>query len=334
MEPFDHDTPSLNASSLERIERMRARPDSLAKRPRSLFPWIMSAVLLAFTLGLVANPWFESQIRRQLPAFAGSATPTADEILAQSKELKQLHQRLAALEAKPVVRAAPADPGGVGQLNSRLGSANGRIDALGSQVNQLAAKVDATATATEATLASAAQDAEAAQGVLLLSLTRRALERGDLLALVVPGAEAGLQRLFGNRYASSVAAIVALGTAPVTSRSLARELLALQPVLTNSGSDAEISWWDSVTAGLSSIVRIRDTSVAPTDPADRLIVAQRALAMGKIDAAAAQIAALPVEKRRLAASWLANAARLRNGMRGLAVLEGEAIALTMHAPEG
>ncbi len=332
MDPIDTDAPSLSRSSLDRINALRERP--LAPPPvrsRPVLPWIISAVLLAFALGLIANPWFETRIRSQLPGFAASTLPTVADLEAQRAATLKLDRRVAALEARPappvpvagVAAVASAD---VGQLSTRIGTTNARVDAIGTQVSMLAARVDASAAATQATLASVAHDAAAAQSVLLLGVTRRALEKGEKLAVTVPSAEAALRSRFGAAHPEPLAAVLALGAAPVTSRSLARDLAQLAPRLTGAVAPANASWWDSFTNSLSGIVRVRETGSAATDPVDRVAAAQTALLIGNVDGAVLQVAALPADKRRIAGSWLANAARLRTGLRGLAVLESAALA--------
>ncbi len=338
MDPIDTDAPSLSRSSLDRINALRERP--LAPPPprsRPVLPWIISAVLLAFALGLIANPWFETRIRSQLPGFAASTLPTVADLEAQRAATLKIERRVAALEAQPAKPAAAAviAGGDVGQLTSRIGTTNARIDAVSTQVSMLAARVDASAAATQATLASVAHDAEAAQSVLLLGVTRRALEKGDKLAVAVPSAEAALQSRFGAAHAEPLAAVLALGAAPVTSRSLARDLAQLAPRLTGAIAPADASWWDTFTNSLSSIVRVRETGSAATDPVDRVAAAQAALLIGNVDGAVLQIGALPADKRRIANAWLSNAGRLRTGMRGLSVLESAALApLPPVAPNG
>ncbi|HPU15971.1 MAG TPA: hypothetical protein PK808_07790, partial [Polymorphobacter sp.] len=109
----------------------------------------------------------------------------------------------------------------------------------------------------------------------------------------------------------------------------------LAPRLTGAVAPADASWWDSFTNSLSGIIRVRETGSAATDPVDRVAAAQAALAIGNVDGAVLQIAALPADKRRIAAGWLGNAARLRTGMRGLSVLESTALApLAPIAPKG
>ncbi|MGL4542618.1 MAG: hypothetical protein ACRCUI_08935, partial [Polymorphobacter sp.] len=168
--------------------------------------------------------------------------------------------------------------------------------------------------------------AQAAQSVLLLAATRRAIESGARLGVAVPGAEAGLRARFAGSHAEAVTAVLALGAAPVTPRSLARDLALLAPRLTGDVAAADAGWWDSLTQALSGIVRIRETGRPAAAPVDRIAAAQIALAAGNVDGAVMQITGLPADERRYASAWLANAARLRTGLRGLGVLENAALA--------
>jgi len=340
MDPLDYDTPSLSRSSLDRINALRERPLAPASgSARPVLPWIISAVLLAFALGLIANPWFETRVRTQLPGFAASTLPTVADLEAQRAATLKLESRVARLESAPAklvlppaaLAIAPAAPA-VGELTKRLATVNDRIDTVGSQVAMLTARVDASAAATQATLASAAHDAQAAQSVLLLGMTRRALEKGERLPAAVPGAEVALQARFGASHGAALTSVLALGNAPVTARSLGRDLTLLAPRLTGSAVAADAGWWDRLTTSLSSIVRVRETGSAAVDPVDRIATTQAALAIGNVDGAVLQIAALPADKRRLAYGWLASAARLRTGMRALAVLESAALTSAPVAP--
>jgi hypothetical protein len=327
MDPLDNDTPALGRSSLDRIHQLRERPLAPPPPPsRPVLPWVVSAVLLAFALGLIANPWFEARIRSQLPGFAATATPSRADLETQRAETAQLERRIAALEARPAATAAPVASAEVGALATRMGTTNARIDAIGTQVAMLATRVDASASATQAALASVTHDAEAAQSVLLLGVTRRALERGERLAVAVPSAEPALQSRFGAAHGAPLAAVLALGNSPVTPRSLARDLATLAPTLTGTAAAADAGWWDTLTASLSSIVRVRESGGDGVDPVDRVAAAQAALLAGNVDGAVAQIAALPADKRRLANGWLVKASRLRAGLRGLAILESAALA--------
>src|SRR3712207_9449882 len=44
-----------------------------APRRRAVLPWLLTAIAVAFAVGLLANPWFEHAVRGRLPGM-----PTAD----------------------------------------------------------------------------------------------------------------------------------------------------------------------------------------------------------------------------------------------------------------
>jgi hypothetical protein len=336
MDPFDTDRPTLDRPSLDRIERMRSRPAPTKPPSRPVFPWILAAVLLAFALGLIANPWFERSVRSNLPGFAATTLPTVADLDSAREKVTALEARVKALEARPHVVASGGTIGGERMMRAEtrldgvdrtLTAEAKRVDSLGAEIASVGARVDATASATQATLVTAARGAEAAQAVLVLGTTRRMLENGERLGTVEPV----LQRSFGGGYPQPVAAVVALGNAPATPRSLRADLLRLRPALTGvtaPHATSASSWWDSLSESLSSIARIREngSKAAPTDPAARIDLAVAALTVGNVSAAAAQVAALPPQRKAQAGAWLAAAARYQAGMRGLATLEAAALA--------
>lgn len=349
MESMDTDRPdSLRAelarydrrASLERIDAMRSRPRvPMQSSDRPVVPWLLTAALLAFSLGLIANPWFERNVRSQIPGFAEDGpAPSLAAFEAQRAEHARLAARVAALEARPnvalstVAAEATMDSERMMRAETRIddlvtaqAASSSRLDEVASEVAALGVRVDATAAEARATLATATQGAAAAQDVLLLTSVRRALEAGARLGPLEPL----LQREFAARYPQPVAAIAQLSAAPVTPARLGRELAALRPALTGAASPAggAGSWWEQIEAGLAGVVQIRPSAAQPAapDPAARVDAALRLLAQGDVGGAAAQIEALPAARRQAASTWTANARRWLTGMRGLATLEAAAL---------
>ena len=349
MDSMDTDRPdSLRAelarydrrASLERIDAMRNRPRPPAQpADRPVIPWVLTAGLLAFSLGLIANPWFERSVRSQLPGFAqdGAAASLAA-LEAQRGEHARLAARVAALEARPnvalstVAAETTMDSERMMRAETRIddlvtaqSTSDRRLDEVASEVAALGVRVDATAAEARSTLQTATQGAAAAQDVLLLTSVRRTLESGGRLGPLEPI----LQREFGARYPQPVAAVSQLSAAPVTPAKLRRDLAALRPVLIGASSHAGNagSWWEQVQAGVAGIVQVRPSGAQPgaPDPAMRVDAALRLLALGDVGGAAAQIAALPPAPRHAASAWLASAHRWQAGMRGLGTLEAAAL---------
>lgn len=108
-----------------RLDRLRARSVAGGPAPaaaRSVTPWIAVAVLLAFALGMIANPWFERSVRSRLPGFAPTVAPTVGDIAA-------LQARIAVLEARP---SAPASVAGNGAAvpSERLARVEATLDRI------------------------------------------------------------------------------------------------------------------------------------------------------------------------------------------------------------
>jgi uncharacterized coiled-coil protein SlyX len=327
MEPFDlRPDPARTDLSAARLDRLRAaRVPPPSSPPRAVFAWLLTAVLLAFTLGLIANPWFEHSVRSRLPGFAPTLTPTVADVDA-------LETRVAALEARPAVRpAAPgaADPaagervarveGSLATLGATLPATEARIDKLATDLAALTARLDATASGTAAALDTATATAARAQAMLVAGAVRRQLAAGQRLGPLEPA----LRRDFAGRAAPQVEAVAALGAAPVTVASLRAGLALLRPALTGASAapGATRGWWTSFRDGLAGIVVRPAAAANGTDPAGRLDRADRDLVAGDVAAAAAEIAALPPALRIRATAWLAAAERYQAGWRGVAALE-------------
>ena len=328
MEPFDlrPDAGSRADLSAARLDRLRSgRPTPPPSPPRAVFAWLLTAVLLAFALGLIANPWFERSVRSRLPGFAPTVSPTIADVDA-------LETRVAALEARPAVRVAGgavADPaaservarveGSLATLGATVPATEARIDKLATDLAALTARIDATASGTAAALDSATATAARAQALLVAGAVRRQLAAGQRLGPLEPA----LRRNFAGRAAPQVEAVAALGATPVTVASLRAGLALLRSALTGSATvpGGTRSWWQSFADGVAGIVVRPAAGATATDPAARLDRADRDLVAGDVAAATAELAALPPALRIRATPWLAAADRYLAGWRGLAALE-------------
>lgn len=322
MEPFDTGRAGGDLSGA-RLDQMRSRAVPVTARPqRAVFAWILVAALLAFALGLIANPWFERSVRSHLPGFAPTVAPTV-------ADLATLDERITALESRPAVVAPAGDATASGASGERLARVEGTVATLGATVpaattrtdkiaTDLAAltgRIDSSAAATAAALASATATADRAQALLVAGAVRRQLTEGTRLGALEPA----LRRSFGPRAAPAVEAVANLGAAPVTLAGLRSGLDQLRPSLGAAATAVPQSWWDGFRDSLAGIV-VRPTPSGTGTPA-RIDRATAALAAANVAAAEAEIAALPAAQRSKAQAWLTAADRYQAGWRGMATLE-------------
>ncbi|UAJ10887.1 hypothetical protein [Polymorphobacter megasporae] len=322
MEPFDTGRGGSDLSGA-RLDQMRSRAVPVAARPqRAVFAWVLVAALLAFALGLIANPWFERSVRSRLPGFAPTVAPTV-------ADLATLDARIAAIEARPAVVVPNGDAAAIGASGERLArlegtvatlgatvpAATGRTDKIATDLAALIARIDSGAAATAAALASATTAADRAQAMLVTGAVRRQLTEGTRLGALEPA----LRRSFGPRSAAAVDAVTVLGSNPVTLPGLRSGLEQLRPALGAAITTVPQSWWDGFRDSLAGVV-VRPGTASTGNPA-RVDRAAAALAAGNVTAAAAEINALPAAQRSKAQSWLAAADRYDAGWRGMAALE-------------
>lgn len=327
IDPYDpREATARTDLSAARLDRLRSGRVTPAPAPsRAVFSWALTAALLAFALGLIANPWFERSVRSHLPGFAPTLSPTVADLAA-------IEARIAAIEARPVTRSGPAaalDPaqgerlarveGGLATLAATAPNVESRTDKIATDLAALTARIDATAGGTAAVLDSATATAARAQAMLIADVVRRQLTVGQPLGPLEPA----LRRNFAGRAAPQVEAIVALGATPVTVAGLRASLAALRPVITGSATPTTGArgWWETLRDGLTGVVVRAAPSATATDPAARVDRADRDLAAGDVAGAVVEINALPVATRGRATAWLAAANRYLAGWRALAVLD-------------
>ncbi|MDO9488160.1 MAG: hypothetical protein Q7J32_07270, partial [Sphingomonadaceae bacterium] len=184
-----------------------------APRRRPILAWLIAAVAVAFAIGLLANPWFERNVRSRLPGMRSTASDVA-----ASQTIAALQARIDSLEARtgapseraPGDPAASAEIAGVAQAQA---STETDLAELQAQVAELRGR-------TESTAAAAAEGAERAQTALLVSALRRAVEAGRRLDAYEPA----LRARFGASHPNEVAALLSLGQRPVEGGALARGL--------------------------------------------------------------------------------------------------------------
>ena len=322
--PFDRG--EIDRASLEATERLRARLSSppvaqSSARRRGAFAWIVAGSLLIFSAGLIANPWFEANVRGLLPFALPKPPESAPDIAVSSMQtrLVQLEGQLAASKGGPAARV-PAErlartEAKVETSTDQIARESDRIDRMTSDVAGLTARLDADRARTDAAMAAALTAANRAEALLTLVLVRRAVESGRPFGAL----DAALRRGFEARYPSAVMAVAALGAAPVTLNGLQYSLSLALP---NNGPrrpapSARQSWWDVLRATLSP-AQVSPAANAATGPSTR---AAAALARGDIVAAANEVRHLPTPRSPAVSAWLDSVERLRAGMQGLSTLE-------------
>ena len=330
--PFDRG--EVDRASLEATERLRARlsgqPPAAAKPARrSALPWIIAGGLFVFTAGMIANPWFESNVRGVLPFTKKPApvivvSPTAVE------------DRLAKLETTADSATAPVPVERLARTEAKIETSSDqiareadRVDRLTSEVAALGATMRADHARAETTLASAAAAADRAQAMLVLILARRAVDAGRPFGAL----DAVLHQSFDARFPAAVKAVSALGADPVTLTSLRRDFDAMRPALaTQTGSQADTqsrqNWWDALTTRVAAAVG--NTPQAKTSPD---VAALAALERGDALGAANYLRRLPGPPSAELTNWLAAVNRLNLGTRGLAVLENNTLMPPEPPPE-
>jgi hypothetical protein len=313
--PFDRG--EIDRASLDATERLRTR---LSGRPiaapqqrgRSVLPWVVAAALFVFAAGMIANPWFESTVRSQLPfaqRVAGSDEPA---------EVKALNERLALLEARTASVAAPAPSERLARTEAQIETSTdqiardaGRIDKLTADLAALSATVNAEREQSQAATAQAVAAADRAQGMLTLVLVRRAVDAGRPFGAL----DAVLRHSFEARYPQAVQQVSALGAAPVSLGSLRRDFDALRPAIgARPVAGTRQGWWDTLTTTMMDAVS-RPAADAPPE------AAATALARGDVQAAANHLRRLPAPRPPALSVWLAAADRLQAGNAALATLE-------------
>jgi hypothetical protein len=325
--PFDRG--EVDRASLEATERLRARlssrPIAPASTPRrSILPWVLAGGLFVFAAGMIANPWFESSVRGNLPFANGK-------VVADSAQLSALTARLEKMESAVPVNSPVIQTERLARTEAQIETSSdqlareaARIDKLTSEVAGLSARLEGEQERSEATATAAQAAAQRAESMLTLLLARRAIDSGRPLGALEPP----LRRAFEQRYPDAVKAVVTLGAAPVTPATLQRDLAAMKPALSGQPAPgAKVSWWDALTGTISAAVSPAAPGRGAQGPID---MATAALARGDVAAAAGQLRRLPAPRSGALTAWLAAAERWQAGNAGLTTLE---TAVVMPPPE-
>lgn len=329
------------------IDRARSRS---GKSRLWMLPWILVAALAAFSLGLIANPWFEENVRSRLPG-AFAMTEQTDMNVAvdqrltdQSETIDALERRVASLEALSAseTKAQPAlndepltglaeQQGGVGEdrvaaLETRIESVAQTQLQLSQQVDRVVAGFSGLDTRTTASLKSVADEAARAQEVLLVTAARRSIETGQSLGPL----EAAIRRRFGERHPEASDAVIRLSHSRITIPTLEEAFNQLKPSLLKATENDEATdpgILDRVASALGAVVRVRgETQAGPAAPEAIISRAEQALRRGDLRSSISHITRLPARSRSVADAWLDRARVYLTGMQALSRLD--AVALT------
>ena len=312
--PFDRG--EVDRASLDATERLRAR---LSGRPapapqprqRRILPWVIAGGLFVFSIGMIANPWFERSIRTNLPFVTAQADDPAVTDAALTERLNRLEKRTV---------AAPMPSERLARTEARMETSSDqlvreaeRVDKLTAQVATLSATLAADKARSETATATATAAADRAQAMLVLVLVRRAIDAGRPLGPLEPL----LRQSFDPRYPQAVQSLSALGAAPVTPASLRRDFDAMRPAIgAPAATGTRQDWWQALKSTVGNAVsRPTEASQAPAE------AAASALARGDVTAAAGHLRRIPGPRPAALTNWLAAADRLLAANAALATLE-------------
>jgi hypothetical protein len=165
--------------------------------------------------------------------------------------------------------------------------------------------------------AAASGNAARAEGLLVASAARRAIERGAPLGYL----EGQLKLRFANAQPNAVETLIAASRKPVTLDVLTQGLDALEPTLSRSPDKA--SAWSRVRAEFAQLFVVRRVDAPSPAPARRLDRARMFLASARVEAAIGEVRRMP--GAAAAREWIALAERYVRAQRALDLIETAAI---------
>lgn len=259
------------------------RPGRAAARP-SNGRFLALALVAALALGALVALWVGRQagwvdFDRAAPAVAKPAT-TAQAL------------------AQPVATSVPAETARAA-LDVRLADLEQRMTQLNLQA------------------AAASGNAARAEGLLVASATRRAVERGAPLGYL----ENQLKLRFADAQPNAVETLIATSRRPVTLDVLGQGLRALEPALARAPSNADA--WTKLRGEFAELFVVRRIDAPSPAPARRLERAQMFLDGGRVEAAIGEVRRTPGAAQ--AEKWLALADQYVRAQRALDLIETAAL---------
>lgn len=320
-----------------RAEAIRRQTVYDAPRRSSGWPWAITGIAIAFAAGLLANPWFEAEVRSRLPeplrrfGAADAAGGASGEQLARLEarlaqlearpageggDLQPLYDRIAALEARAgavppgsdaPLSAAVADAGlapRIAALEARLATIDQTVTTAAAQAQtlqnahaQLDTRVTQFATETKTQLDSLQAQGAQARTLVLAAAIRRALDSGQPIG----GAVNVLAQSLGQDD-PNVAALQAVANGAPTLRQLRQRLENRKAAaLAKASPETSGPWYERIGASLRSLVQVRradaPASAMTGDAASQLEAMDRRLAQGDLSGALAVGEALQPQVR-------------------------------------
>jgi type II secretory pathway component PulJ len=284
---------------------------------------VIAAVLLAFMLGMIGSPWFESSVRSQLPAAL-----QAERESHLDPRVAELEARIARLEARqlPATAGQPGEVAMAGRLAALEAAAAALQSADGSmldQLRQVAAEI-------ERTKGSVSEGDRQLRGLFLVSVARRLVETGRPLGPV----ESALQASLGTTDPDSVAALSRWSNVPQTRATLLARLGDVEAE-TRDVPVGPGGWWARLKTRLSGLVRVSNGIEQPAIDPDAAAAARAALVEGDLPLAVARLERAAPSPART--QWLADARALMAAEAALdrieaGLLEAAALAAAQPAP--
>jgi hypothetical protein len=276
-------------------------PTSGAPR-RSRARLLIALALLAFIFGVAAMAWVMGHWQGGLRLGADPAALPAAEQSANGAD-GELGQDMPA-----------------GQARARASSQALSADQQTMRMLDMEQRLSRIAVAAEA----ASGYANRAEAMMVAFAARRALDAGAPLGYV----EGELRLLFGDAQPRAVATIVNAAASPVTLVMLREGLETIRTAAERGAPSA--SWWAGAMQELRGLAIIRRADTPSPEPRQRLARARLNVEAGQIEAAIAEISALPQQPETQ--QWLEQARRYNEAHRALDVVEAAAILEPRAAP--
>lgn len=260
---------------------------------------LAALVALAFVAGLTLMGYAARRWNWFTPASPAAVTPAIAPVIVAPTQTQPAQSQ----PTQPQAPVAPAiDPATLVTREAAL-------------AGQLAALEARTAAVTTDAAAAGAQSARA-EALLVALAARRQIERGLPLGYL----EEQLRERFGQRQPRSVAVAIGAARQPVTIDDLSAGLESMTGRLLVAPQD---DWMDALRREIRTLVVLRRTGTPSPLPLDRLALARRLLAGGRVEAARTEIAALPGASS--AGPWLAAARRWTLAQQALNAIETAAL---------
>lgn len=160
-------------------------------------------------------------------------------------------------------------------------------------------------------------NASRAEGLMVAFAARRAIERGLALGYI----ENELNQRFGATMPRAVATIIEASKQPMTADKLSEQLEKLSPQLLSDATDD--GFWANARREVGQLFIVREDDENYLSPDQRLSRARRALDIGRVDRAIAEVEKLPGAAK--AQDWLVVAKRFNEAQRALDLIEYAAI---------